>query len=85
MRRNAPACTVIAAPSSRHRLDLGQDLAHVHLDHDDGLGVGASGPHQLRRKRPDRLELEDPEPLVPLVRNAGAVFLGPWSPASVGD
>ena len=23
--------------------------------------------------------------LVPLVRNAGAVFIGPWSPASVGD
>ena len=27
----------------------------------------------------------DPEALVPLVRHAGAVFCGPWSPASVGD
>jgi histidinol dehydrogenase len=27
----------------------------------------------------------DPESLVPLIRNAGAVFLGPWAPASVGD
>ena len=27
----------------------------------------------------------DPEALLPLVRNAGAVFCGPWSPASVGD
>jgi histidinol dehydrogenase len=27
----------------------------------------------------------DPEALVPLVRNAGAVFCGPWSPAAVGD
>lgn len=35
----------------------------------------------------EHLELmsEDPEALVPLVRCAGAVFTGPWSPASVGD
>ena len=36
---------------------------------------------------PEHLELmvADPEALVPLVRNAGAVFCGPWAPASVGD
>ena len=36
---------------------------------------------------PEHLELmvEDPEALVPQVRNAGAVFCGPWAPASVGD
>ena len=36
---------------------------------------------------PEHLELitTDPEALVPLVRHAGAVFCGPWSPASVGD
>jgi histidinol dehydrogenase len=36
---------------------------------------------------PEHLELmtADPEALVPLVRNAGAVFCGPWSPAAVGD
>lgn len=36
---------------------------------------------------PEHLELlcADPESLVPLVRNAGAIFCGPWSPASVGD
>ncbi len=36
---------------------------------------------------PEHLELivADPEPLVALVRHAGAVFCGPWSPASVGD
>lgn len=36
---------------------------------------------------PEHLELlcADPEALVPLVRNAGAIFCGPWSPASVGD
>jgi histidinol dehydrogenase len=36
---------------------------------------------------PEHLELmtADPEALVPLIRHAGAVFCGPWSPASVGD
>ncbi len=36
---------------------------------------------------PEHLELitDDPEVLLPLVRSAGAVFLGPWAPASVGD
>ncbi|MDA8392411.1 MAG: histidinol dehydrogenase [Actinomycetota bacterium] len=36
---------------------------------------------------PEHLQLmcDRPEALVPLVKSAGAVFLGPWSPASVGD
>ena len=36
---------------------------------------------------PEHLELltEDPEALVSLVRNAGAVFCGSWAPAVVGD
>ncbi|MDQ1370859.1 MAG: histidinol dehydrogenase, partial [Acidimicrobiaceae bacterium] len=36
---------------------------------------------------PEHLELmsSDPEALVPHVKNAGAVFLGPFAPASVGD
>jgi histidinol dehydrogenase len=36
---------------------------------------------------PEHLELccSHPEALVGLVRNAGAVFLGPWTPASLGD
>jgi histidinol dehydrogenase len=36
---------------------------------------------------PEHLELitADPEKLVNQVRNAGAVFCGPWSPAAVGD
>ncbi|HSS10823.1 MAG TPA: histidinol dehydrogenase, partial [Acidimicrobiales bacterium] len=36
---------------------------------------------------PEHLELmnADPESLVPLVRSAGAVFCGPYAPASVGD
>jgi histidinol dehydrogenase len=36
---------------------------------------------------PEHLQLmtQDPAALVPLVRHAGAVFCGPWAPASVGD
>ncbi len=36
---------------------------------------------------PEHLELccDNPQALVPLVRNAGAVFLGPYAPASLGD
>lgn len=36
---------------------------------------------------PEHLQLmcEDPQRLVPMVDNAGAVFCGPWSPASLGD
>lgn len=36
---------------------------------------------------PEHLQLmtADPEALVPSVRNAGAIFCGPWSPASLGD
>lgn len=36
---------------------------------------------------PEHLELlvADPDALLPLVRSAGAVFLGPFAPASVGD
>jgi histidinol dehydrogenase len=36
---------------------------------------------------PEHLELltTDPDAFVPLVRNAGAIFCGPWAPAAVGD
>jgi histidinol dehydrogenase len=36
---------------------------------------------------PEHLELlvDEPEPLLAMVRHAGAVFLGPFAPASVGD
>lgn len=36
---------------------------------------------------PEHLELlvADPEALLPRVRHAGAVFCGPWTPASLGD
>jgi len=36
---------------------------------------------------PEHLELccDDPQVMIPLVRNAGAVFVGPYAPASIGD
>ena len=55
------------------------------------------GPRRRRRRgdrrrsnaiAPEHLELITADPdvrCVPLVRNAGAVFCGPWSPAVVGD
>jgi histidinol dehydrogenase len=41
----------------------------------------------VNRIAPEHLELltADPAALVPLVRNAGAVFCGPWAPAAIGD
>jgi histidinol dehydrogenase len=56
-----------------------------------GYAVIVDGPQEAMRVAnlvaPEHLELicEGAGELVPLVQNAGAVFLGPWSPASVGD
>jgi histidinol dehydrogenase len=56
-----------------------------------GYAVVCDGPEQAlavaNAIAPEHLELitEDPEALLPLVRSAGAVFCGPWAPASVGD
>jgi histidinol dehydrogenase len=56
-----------------------------------GWSVLVDGPEQAidvcNVVAPEHLELitADPEALVPLVKSAGAVFCGPWAPASVGD
>ncbi len=56
-----------------------------------GYAVLVDGPKEAmavaNEIAPEHLELccSEPERLVPLVRNAGAVFLGHWSPASLGD
>jgi histidinol dehydrogenase len=56
-----------------------------------GWSVLVDGPAQAMEVcnvvAPEHLELltTDTEALVPLVRSAGAVFCGPWAPASVGD
>jgi histidinol dehydrogenase len=58
---------------------------------DGGYAVVVDGPEEAMAVSnaiaPEHLELmsADPEALVPLVRNAGAVFAGAHSPASVGD
>ena len=57
----------------------------------NGYAVVVDGPAEAlavaNAIAPEHLELmsSDPEALVPLVRHAGAVFCGPWAPASVGD
>ena len=56
-----------------------------------GYAVLVDGPEQAMAVAnviaAEHLELlnDDPESLVPLIRCAGAVFLGPYAPASVGD
>jgi histidinol dehydrogenase len=56
-----------------------------------GYAVVVDGPEEamavVNHIAPEHLELmtADPEALVPLVRHAGAVFLGMYAPASVGD
>jgi len=56
-----------------------------------GYAVLVDGPHQAmavsNEIAPEHLELccEDARALLPLVRNAGAVFVGPFTPASLGD
>lgn len=56
-----------------------------------GHAVICSGPAQAAEVvnliAPEHLELltEDPRALLPLIRHAGAIFCGPWAPASVGD
>lgn len=41
----------------------------------------------INRYAPEHLivQMEHPETLVPAIRNAGSIFLGPWTPESVGD
>jgi histidinol dehydrogenase len=58
---------------------------------DGGYAVIVDGPDEAiavaNAIAPEHLELmnEDPESLVAQVRHAGAVFTGPYAPASVGD
>lgn len=72
-------------PASPRRSDLESTLAR------GGYAVLVDGPEQAlsvsNAIAPEHLELlcDDPEALLPLVRSAGAVFCGPFAPASVGD
>ncbi|CAB4718971.1 unannotated protein [freshwater metagenome] len=56
-----------------------------------GRSIMVDNPEQAMKVvnaiAPEHLEIltVNPDDLVPLVRNAGAVFCGPWSPAAVGD
>jgi histidinol dehydrogenase len=72
-------------PRSPRRAQLEATLA------EGGYAVLCDGPEQAMEVAnaiaPEHLELlvEDPDALLPLVRHAGAVFCGPYAPASVGD
>ncbi len=72
-------------PRSPRRQHLEATLA------EGGYAVLCDGPEQAiaiaNAIAPEHLELlvEDPDALLPLVRHAGAVFCGPYAPASLGD
>jgi histidinol dehydrogenase len=72
-------------PRSPRRAHLESTLA------EGGYVVLCDGPEQALEVAnaiaPEHLELlvADPDALLPLVRHAGAVFCGPFAPASVGD
>lgn len=78
------AITRLIADSPR-KTDIEASLASV------GQSVIVDGPEQAMAVAntiaPEHLELmtSDPESLVPLVRNAGAVFCGPLASAVIGD
>lgn len=86
----ATAAAVVAAvaeivPRSPRRAHLEATLA------EGGYAVLCDGPEHAiaiaNAIAPEHLELlvEDASALLPLVRHAGAVFCGPYAPASVGD
>ncbi len=74
----------LAARADR-RAEIEATLRH------SGYSVVCSGAEQalevVNEIAPEHLELlvAEPEALAPRVRNAGAVFCGPWAPASLGD
>ena len=74
----------LAARADR-RAEIEATLRH------SGYSVVCSGAEQalevVNEIAPEHLELlvGDPEALTARVRNAGAVFCGPWAPASLGD
>ena len=66
-----------------------EDIAREALSH--GRLIQAEGREDLadivNRYAPEHLimQIEDAETLVPAIRNAGSIFVGRWTPESVGD
>ncbi len=82
----------VVCAAVRRIVDASPRRAEVLATLDEGgYAVVVDGPEQAMAVAnliaPEHLELltADPEALVGLVRHAGAVFLGPTSPASLGD
>jgi histidinol dehydrogenase len=77
--------TAAMVSASPRRADIEATLAA------NGYAVVVDGPEAAMAVAnaiaPEHLELQvaDPDALLPLVQCAGAVFCGPWAPASVGD
>ena len=80
---DAEVAAIVAASPRREHIEA--TLA------DAGYAVVVDGPDAAvdvaNVIAPEHLEIQtaDPEALLPRVKHAGAVFCGPWAPASVGD
>src|SRR5207253_9966135 len=80
---SAAVAHIVAASPRRPDLEATLDRS--------GYAVLVDGPEHAvavaNAIAPEHLELlcAEPHEIVPLVRHAGAVFCGPWTPASVGD
>ena len=79
------SCRRLPRRESPRRAEIEATLA------DGGYAVLVDGPEAAmavsNEIAPEHLELccDNPQAMIPLVRNAGAVFLGPYTPASLGD
>lgn len=61
-----------------------ESMSHARMILADGRDYVAD---IVNRYAPEHLivQMDDPELLVPTFRNVGSIFLGPWTPESVGD
>lgn len=76
---------VIAQLAALSRAEIaGQALAHSRIIVVDSLETAAEVSNDYA---PEHLivQVAEPRSLLPALRNAGSVFLGPWTPESVGD
>ncbi len=80
----AEAVAVLTAASSR-RKEIEATMAPAAASCWCATPIQAIGSRTSSRPSTSQLMCADPDDLVPLVRNAGAVFCGPYAPAPVGD
>ncbi len=61
-----------------------QSLAHARIVIVDDIDAAISVSNQYAPEHLS-LQIEQPRGVLPMLRNAGSIFVGPWTPESVGD